>query len=384
MLAGIPLTHREAAMSTSHRSGWSAGSSAAVGACLLLAALGNAALAAATQTLPTPEQAASTASPAAAPAPAESASDAEATRLLTRASDAVVGVRVQVLDNANSAATLGKARQGSGTVIGDDGLVLTIGYLILEADQIQLVTDDGRLIPARAVGYDVATGFGLVQALIPLPLGAAPLGDPAAIGDDETLVIISGGTGAGLSPARRVSRRDFAGYWEYHIDGALFTAPARADHSGAALFNLRGELLGVGSLVVADALGPGAPRMSGNMFVPVDLLKPILSELRSRGRSAQSQRAWMGVNCIEDEGEVRVLRVTRKSPADEAGLEPGDLIQRIDGAPVDSLGKLWKTLWSGGQPERDVTLDVQRSGKPLKLRLHTVDRETAIKKPEGT
>ncbi|HSI56125.1 MAG TPA: S1C family serine protease [Ideonella sp.] len=361
-------------MSIPHGLSWSAARLALVAACLLFAAIGAAAQAAPSSETPA----------AAATAPSESASDAEATRRLTHASNAVVGVLVQALDNANSAATLGKARQGSGVVIGSDGLVLTIGYLILEADQVQLVTDDGRLIPARVVGYDVATGFGLVQALIPLPLGAVPLGDPAGISDDETLVVISGGAGAGLSPARRVSRRAFSGYWEYHIDGALFTAPARTDHSGAALFNLRGELLGVGSLVVSDALGPGAPRMNGNMFVPVDLLKPILAELRSRGRSAQSQRAWMGVNCIEDEGEVRVLRVTRKSPADEAGLEPGDLIQRIDGAPVDSLGKLWKTLWSGGAPERDVTLDVQRSGKPLQLRLHTVDRDKAIKKPEGT
>lgn len=314
----------------------------------------------------------------------EKSPDQDTVQRLSQASDAVVGVMVKALDNATSAATLGRERQGSGVVIGDDGLVLTIGYLILEADQVQLVTDEGRKIPARVVGYDVATGFGLVQALIPLPLGSVPLGDPAAIEDDETLVVISGGAGAGLSPARRVSRRAFSGYWEYHIDGALFTAPARADHSGAALFNMRGELLGVGSLIVADALGPGAPRLNGNMFVPVDLLKPILGELRARGRSAQSQRAWMGINCIEDEGEVRVLRVTRKSPADEAGVEPGDLIQRIDGAPVDSLGKLWKTLWTGGAPERDVTLEIQRQGKPMTLQLHTVDRERSIRKPEGT
>lgn len=331
--------------------------------------------------------AAAAASAATAPepgAPATAATDTEAVKRLNQASDAVVGLVVKAVDNASSAATLGRERQGSGVVIGDDGLVLTIGYLILEADQVQLVTDDGRKIPARVVGYDVATGFGLVQALIPLPLGSVPLGDPAAIEDDETLVVISGGAGAGLSPARRVSRRAFSGYWEYHIDGALFTAPARADHSGAALFNMRGELLGVGSLIVSDALGPGEPRLSGNMFVPVDLLKPILGELRAHGRSAQSQRAWMGLNCIEDDGEVRVLRVTRKSPADEAGVEPGDLIQRIDGAAVDSLGKLWKTLWAGGAPERDVTLEIQRQGKPMKLQLHTVDRERSIKKPEGT
>ena len=318
------------------------------------------------------------------PAGPVAAEEAISTDGIKRASDAVVGVLAKAVDNATSNVTLGPIRQGSGVVIGADGLVLTIGYLILEADQVLLLTDDGRHIPARVIGYDVATGFGLVKSLIPLDLPAAPLGEPTQVADSDTLLIISGGQDAGISMARRVSQRAFSGYWEYHLDHALFTAPPRTDHSGAALFNLKGELLGVGSLVVSDALGPDQPALAGNMFVPIDLLKPILDELLAQGRSAQSKRAWMGVNCIELAGEVRVLRVSRAGPAEAAGLKPGDQIVRIDGQTVDSLQTLWHRLWGGGAPERDVALDILRDGRSLRVPLHTVDRQSAIKQPEGT
>ncbi|HJV70441.1 S1C family serine protease [Ideonella sp.] len=303
---------------------------------------------------------------------------------ISRASDAVVGVISVAVEDASSSATLGPVRRGSGVVIGPDGLVLTIGYLIVEADQVQLLTDAGRHVPARVVGYDVATGFGLVQALIPLGLQPAPMGDPAQVHDEDTLLVISGGEDAGISMARRVSQRAFSGYWEYHLDHALFTAPARTDHSGAALFNLQGELLGVGSLFVGDALGPGQPPMHGNMFVPIDLLKPILAELITQGRSAQSRRAWIGVNCIEIDGEVRVLRVNSPSPAETAGLQPGDRIVRIDGQAVDNLDTLWHRLWSGGAVERDVALDIQRNGRAMRVPLRTVDRQSTLKQPAGT
>lgn len=302
---------------------------------------------------------------------------------IKRASDAVVGVVSVAVDDASSNATLGPVRAGSGIVIDAEGLVLTIGYLILEADQVVLLTDEGRRIPARVVGYDVATGFGLLKSLIPLGLPPVPLGDPTQIEDDEVLLVITGGEDAGISMARRVSERSFSAYWEYHLDHALFTAPARTDHSGAALFNLKGELLGVGSLFVSDALGPGHAPLPGNMFVPVDLLKPILQELLSQGRSTQSERAWMGVYCIELDGEVRVLRVSHAGPAEAAGVRPGDRIMRIDGQAVDSLDTLWHRLWSG-RVEREVALDIVRDGRSLRVPLRTVDRQSTIKQPQGT
>lgn len=304
-------------------------------------------------------------------------------RALQRASAAVVGLRALAVEDARSAATLGRARQGSGVVIGNGDLVLTIGYLILEAEQVQLITDDEREVPARLVGYDVATGFGLVQPLAPLRIEPAPFGSGAALARGEALMIVSGGEDGAISAAQLLSRRNFSGYWEYHVDGALFTAPARPDHSGAGLFNGSGELVGIGSLLVRDAAGADGPPQNGNMFVPIDLLQPILPELRSRGSSRSSERAWIGVNCVEVEGAVRVVRVNSDSPAEVAGVEPGDRIVRIDGTDVKALEVLWKTLWAGGAPEREVTLDIVRAGKPQTLKLQSVDRMKTLKSAQG-
>ena len=304
-------------------------------------------------------------------------------RALTRASDAVVGLRARAVDGARSAATLGRLREGSGVVVGTDGLVLTIGYLVLEAEAIELITDDGRRIPARPVAYDLATGFGLVMALAPLRIEPVPYGASAQVSRDEPLMVASGGEDGAVSIARMVSRRAFAGYWEYHIEAALFTTPPRRDHSGAGLFNGRGELIGIGSLFVADAGGDEAPATPGNMFVPVDLLKPILAELIERGRSPASRRAWIGANCIERSGGVTVIRVNDDSPADLAGLRQGDRIVRIDGQAVTALAGLWQALWAGGAPERTVALEILRDGEPLTLLVQTVDRAKTLRRAEG-
>ena len=302
---------------------------------------------------------------------------------LERAYRAVVGVRTLAVGDALSNATLGRMRQGSGVVIDGDGLVLTIGYLVIEADEVDLLLPGERVVPASVVGYDPATGFGVVRALAPLRVEPAPLGHPAELGTDEPLLVAGAG---GASLARMVSRRPYSGWWEYHIEGALFTAPPRVDHSGAALFSAEGELVGIGSLVVPDALGTGAdgPRMVGNMFVPVDLLQPILDDLRANGRWNVSHRAWLGLDCVEVDGKVRVLRVGADSPARAADLRPGDHIAAIDGEPVSALAPFYRALWGGGPAERDVTLEVRRGdGGTRSITLHAVDRLKVLRQPVG-
>jgi S1-C subfamily serine protease len=300
---------------------------------------------------------------------------------LQRALDAVVGVETVAVEDAGSAATLGHERQGSGVVIGSDGLVLTIGYLILEADHVDLKLDDGRAVPARVVAYDLATGFGLLQALAPLALEPVPLGSAAALDGDAQLLVVSGGDEGAYSVARMVSRRPFSGYWEYHIDTAVFTAPARTDHSGAGLFNADGELLGIGSLLVGDALGTGEGTR-GNMFVPVDLLKPILAELRKGVTSHDSRRAWIGVNCVVWEGAVRVLRVTGSGPAAVAGLQIGDEIVAIDGVTVHDLASFYHALWQR-DVERDVQLEIRRAGAAQHVTVRSQDRLKTLRQPQG-
>lgn len=323
-------------------------------------------------------------SQAACAAPARNEHEAR-TELLERAQAATVGVIAEAVDGAGSVATLGALRVGSGVVIADDGLVLTIGYLILEAERVDLLVDGERRVPARVVAYDLATGFGLLLPLAPLNIAPVPLGRTAGLGTDDPLLIASGLPGGALSLARLVSRRAFSGYWEYHIEQALFTVPPRGDHSGAGLFSLDGELLGIGSLVVSDAIGPGGGRLPGNMFVPVDLLVPVLAEMRARGASRDSTRAWLGLNCEENDGEVRVLRVTQESPAERAGVQPGDRILRIDGSEVGKLETLWKALWRQGaaQAERDVQLTIRRGGQEHAITVHALDRMSTLRRPQG-
>ncbi len=303
-------------------------------------------------------------------------------KALERATNAVVGVQTLAVADARSNSTLGRVRQGSGVVISPDGLVLTIGYLILEADQVQLVLDGGRNLPARVVGYDLATGFGLLQPLAPLNIAHVPLGTSRRVTPEDNLLVVSGQPSGQLSAARLVSRRVFAGYWEYRIDDALFTSPPRIDHSGAALFNPKGELVGIGSLLVNNALGSEGPALPGNMFVPVDLLQPILGELRSKGASAASQRAWLGINGVEQGGLVRVARVSEDSPAEAAGVKIGDRITSIDGHAVGTLDALWTKLWSGAA-ERDVSLEVERGESRQTLNVRTVDRNRQLKRATG-
>ncbi|WP_372524640.1 S1C family serine protease [Piscinibacter sp.] len=314
------------------------------------------------------------------PSQAELQAQAEA---LARASAAVVGVHAIAVEDAATIDVLGRERTGSGVVIDADGLVLTIGYLIVEAEHVDLVLAAEHVIPARVVAYDPASGFGLLQGLVPVQAPAARMGSSSSISPHEPLMIASGGEDGDLSLARMVSRRAFSGSWEYHIEGALFTTPARTDHSGAALFNASGELLGIGSLLVMDALGPNSAPLPGNMFVPVDLLKPILRELRERGASRSSARPWLGLNCMERDGVVRVLRTTRDSPAEAAGLLPGDHIVRIDGVAVSGLDGLYKTLWKGESPEREVRLDIVRGGEPQTITLRSRDRMTTLRRPQG-
>lgn len=302
----------------------------------------------------------------------------EQAQALQRASDAVVGVEVEAVEAAPSSETLGRLRSGSGVVIGEDGTVLTIGYLLMEADEVNLLLDNGKRLPARVVGMDLASGLGLLQALVPIDVAPAPLARDTAVAGDESLLLVSGGSEGAISMAQLSERRAFSGYWEYHIDNALFTRPPRTDHSGAGLFNARGELLGIGSLLVLDTPGEHA-QGPGNMFVPVDLLRPVIDELREHGSSRASHRAWLGVNCREHEQGVQVVRVNRDSPAEAAGLEPGDLITGIDGRRVAGLEAFYKRLWSGGS-ERRITLDVLRRGEARQVQVHSVDRMSTLRR----
>jgi serine protease Do len=302
---------------------------------------------------------------------------------LTRANAAVVGVQVTASEGARSAESLGRRRSGSGVVIGSDGLVLTIGYLLLEADTVQIVTQDSKTVPARTVAYDLATGFGLLRPLLPLAgVTPVPLGSQNGLATGEALMAAVGGNDGGVAMTQLVSKRPFSGYWEYHIESALFTSPPVGNHSGAPLFNQRGELLGIGSLFVGDALGDSR-RLPGNMFVPVDLLKPILAELQQNGSSKSSRRPWLGLTSSEQGGRVSVVRVNKDSPADAAGLQPGDVVLAVDGTRVATLEEFYKKIWAHPNPDDEIKLTVLQGADIKNFTLKAVDRMSTMAKPAG-
>jgi serine protease Do len=296
---------------------------------------------------------------------------------------AVVGLEVTAAEGARSAETLGAQRAGSGVVIGPDGLILTIGYLIVEADAIQVTTSDRRVLPARPVAYDLATGFGLLRTLLPLRgIQPVPLGSAGETPVQTPLLAAAGGDDGGMGITQLLSTRPFSGYWEYHIESALFTSPPLRNHSGAPLFNQRGELLGIGSLFVGNALGDNR-QLPGNMFVPVDLLKPILAEMQQTGSTRSSHRPWLGLSSSEQGGRVQIVRVSRDSPAQDAGLAPGDVVLAIDDEGVSSLEGFYKKLWARPGPESEVRLTVLQGSDIRQVTVKPVDRMKTMRKPAG-
>jgi len=309
---------------------------------------------------------------------------------LAKANSSVVGVRVTAAEGARSAETLGQRRSGSGVVISRDGLILTIGYLMLEAEQIEVITQDNKTLPARAVAYDLATGFGLLRPLLPLrEAGVAVLGSSQGLQAGDSLMAVTGPQASDdgdVSMTRLVSKRAFSGNWEYHIDTALFTSPpllaSNANHSGAPLFNQKGELVGIGSLLVSDASGQNR-RLPGNMFVPVDLLRPILAELQQSGTSAKSRRPWLGLNSSDQGGRIQIVRVSKDSPAELAGLEAGDVVLAVDGARVATLADFYKRLWDRVAPDGEISLTVLQGADVKTIVLKAQDRMQTLKKPSG-
>jgi S1-C subfamily serine protease len=266
----------------------------------------------------------------------------------------VVKVNSRAVRDARSASTLGANREGTGIVIDANGLVLTIGYLITEAERVELSTADGKVYPATVVGYDSITGMGLLKALSPLPVKPMDFGESSKIAERDVVLIVGFD---GVAPAYVVSKRPFVGYWEYLLDEAIYTAPATVNWQGAALVSGEGQLLGIGSLAVGDALGTSA-NIPGNVFIPIDAVKPVLGDIVANGRLTSKPRPWLGVNTQEIQGHLIVTRVSPESPADDAGLRQGDIILAIGDTQVQSQADFYNKLWASGPAGVDVPLRV--------------------------
>lgn len=298
---------------------------------------------------------------------------------LDRAMASVVALSAEVPEDAFTASILGTERTGNGVVINDQGLVLTIGYLITEANTIWLTTQSGEVAEGYPLAYDFATGLGLVQPLSRLSAPALQRGGAASVAAGDSAIVVSHGGRAHALQARISAKREFAGYWEYLLDEALFTAPAHPDWSGAALLDADGRLIGIGSLLVQEAEEQQTEQ--GNMFVPIDLIEPILQQLLATGSAQRPSRPWLGMYTTEANGHLVVSGLAPGAPAEAAGVHAGDLLLEINAQRVGKLADFLRNLWRAAQPGAEVTLTLGREGDLLNVRLRTADRNDYLKKP---
>ena len=299
---------------------------------------------------------------------------------LDEALGAVFGYHADIPEDAFTASTLGDEREGNAILIDDKGHLLTIGYLATEADEVTLSDVEGTEIPARVVGYDQVTGLGLLRADRPLDRRPMTLGsvDDLHVGDE--VVAAAGGGHDFAMVVSVVSKREFAGYWEYLLDEAVFTSPPHPRWSGAALISRQGMLMAVGSLYVQDSL-PGEQTRPGNMFVPVELLHPIFEDLSATGRAARPPRPWLGMFGAEVEDRVVIAGLTDDGPAEDAGLMVGDLVLGVASEPVGGLSDFYRAVWALGPAGVEVPLDVYRDGELVHVAVHSADRRSFLKMP---
>ncbi len=294
---------------------------------------------------------------------------------------AVLGLQATVPEDAFTAGTLGTERAGSGVLIRKDGLVLTIGYLITEAESIWLTSSVGGAVPGHVLGYDQETGFGLVQALGRLNVEPIDVGARMRVGAGDKAIFAAEGGRRHAVAATVVARQEFAGYWEYVLDRAIFTAPAHPFWGGAALIGGDGSLIGIGSLHVQHSSGREL-RRDVNMVVPIDLLPPILDDILTYGRTNRPPRPWLGLYAAEVEDSIVVAGLSERGPASKTGLKPGDRIIAVRDEPVSSLASLWRRVWASGAAGTEVVLQIGRDKETIKVRILSADRTRLLKAPK--
>jgi S1-C subfamily serine protease len=298
---------------------------------------------------------------------------------LSAALNAVVALRANVPDDAFTASILGTERTGNGVVIREDGLILTIGYLITEAETIWLTANDGSVVQGYPLAYDFTTGFGLVQPLGRLAVKPLLPGSAALVETDDDVFVIGNGGHSHALKARIIDKREFAGYWEYVLDQALFTAPAHPEWSGAALVGDDGRLVGIGSLLVQEQVDEDT--VHGNMFVPIDLLAPIVDDLVRQGRRSGLMRPWLGVYATEVKDRLVVSALASGGPAARAGVHPGDVVLEVAGQRVSELAPFFRAMWRLGPAGTEIPLVLIRDGTRVDVKVHSGDRSDFLKKP---
>ncbi|MEC7490481.1 MAG: S1C family serine protease [Pseudomonadota bacterium] len=299
---------------------------------------------------------------------------------LDRTLASVVPLQARAPEDAFSASYLGTEREGNAVLISEDGLLLTIGYLINECDLITVGTRIGGVAQAHTIAYDYETGFGLIRTMEDLGVPSIELGHSSAVREGDLLTVGAHGGTAQAIAVTISSVREFAGYWEYLISGAIFTEPPHPTWSGAALIDHDGKLVGIGSLFVQDAEEEDADKQPGNMFVPVDLLKPVFEMLIANGQTEHPPRPWLGIFTVETMGHLLITSVSERGPAMDAGIEPGDVVVSVNGQDVQTLAELYREIWGSGEAGVPVDLALLRDQKMIEISVITVDRARVMQR----
>ncbi|MGD8343124.1 MAG: S1C family serine protease [Desulfobacterales bacterium] len=287
--------------------------------------------------------------------------------------NAIVKIKANVPKDAATAQILGTEREGNGVIIDKRGHILTIGYLILEAETIEVIKADGDPVKADFVAYDYQTGFGIIRATEPLLIAPLKLGQSLRLKTGNPVLIAGFGGSDAVLGARVVSRKEFAGYWEYLLEEAIYTSPPYPNYGGAALIDHDGQLLGIGSIftrITVDGLGV----IPCNMSVPIDLLKPILTDLINTGRSSAPPQPWLGVHADEAHGRVFIIRVTPEGPAAKAGIKAGDVVVAVNQTPVTGLAQFFRRVWASGPAGVKITLSILQETQVREISVPTADR----------
>jgi len=288
--------------------------------------------------------------------------------------DAMVSIKAHIPDDAMSASLLGTERTGHGARIRADGLIVTIGYVVHEAETVWISSNEGATVPGFVVGYDFESGFGLVKPALPLPGPVIEIGSAAALAVGDPVTVTGSGGPSQVVAAEVVAKQEFAGRWEYLLDEAVFTAPAHDSWSGAALIDREGRLCGIGSLVIQGFMARGKIQ-TVNMFVPIDLLAPIVDDICEHGRRRSPPRPWLGMLVHEDQDDqLTIVGIYRNCPADRAGLKPGDVILRVGDEPVSSLASMFRRVWNLGDAGVEVPISVLRDSETLLKIVESDDR----------
>ena len=287
---------------------------------------------------------------------------------------AMVTIHAEIPASARTAQFLGEQRSGSGVVIDTQGHILTIGYLVMEARRVEVTGIEGRRVPATVIAHDTQTGFGLLRANEPLNATPMPFGQSSDLAERTEVIIASDSSAASVRPTLVTSRREFAGYWEYLLEDAIFTAPPHPRYAGAALIGPDGKLLGIGSLLVNDAL-PGRESLTGNMFVPIDHLKPILTDLIRTGRARAAPRPWLGLFTEEFRDKLIIMFVAPDGPAEQAGVQVNDLVLKVAGQPVKDQADFYRKMWAVGEAGADITLTLLHGTEIKDITVRSADRD---------